>query len=354
VSLTTVGTQVQESSGDEKDGVILGDDVYSSDSRSTTIKAEPPRLRRRRRRTRDSSTKPRQTRSSVKNSSTNNRARGALPTGNSPSNHSRSSISSPTTPPPTSSPLNSSSPRILNSSPNFYCLDSDVDNWDYENEENRILVRPPSSITDFNLRQSSVISENDATNILRSCPSLTTLNLGMAPCLSLEVIRVLATSKCASTLTELHINNSPYISDPAVELIAANCKQLKHLFLDMCEGVTDLGILAIGESLHSLLSLGLCANQITDRSLLALSAGCIKLEKLELSFCHQLTALGIQTLAEHCPNLTNLNACLVDQIDDDAISALALNCNLTEINLRSCLLITDVSMKSLATHCPRV
>lgn len=159
-------------------------------------------------------------------------------------------------------------------------------------------------------------------------------------------------SACAPDLEELQLNNSPLVTDDAIKTLAMKCPNLRILRLDMCEGLHDEAVEAVAKHCPNLQVLGLCSNYITDRSLAALAEYSSALSTLELSFCRNLTSAGLQQIGEKCPKLTSLNTCLVDRLTDSAVCTISENCRLREINLRACPQITDVSVRSLATHCP--
>lgn len=79
------------------------------------------------------------------------------------------------------------------------------------------------------------------------------------------------------------------------------------------------------------------------------------LRVLCLRGCQSIGDGSMKTLAQHCPNIEELNLNGCKKITDATCSALARHCSkLQRINLDSCMLITDHALKSLSDGCPNL
>lgn len=207
----------------------------------------------------------------------------------------------------------------------------------------------PPLLEDINLRSSELFLEQDIVSIVRGARKLRRLNLGMLQCVSRRTIDAMAESSMAPTLDVLYLNSCPRVDDDCIGILADACKSLRELYLDMCRNISDEGVRRAAEKLP-LRVLSLCANAIRNSSLEAIANHCPDIEQLELSFCYNCDSEGVVQLAK-CSKIRRLNLCLVDQIRDDAIEAIAKECDLVELNLRGCPNITDRSLFALREHC---
>lgn len=95
--------------------------------------------------------------------------------------------------------------------------------------------------------------------------------------------------------------------------------------------------------------LNINSNKLQDHHLVIISTHCTALYQLNLSYCENITDVGIVTIAKKCINLKqiNLEGCIL--LTDLSIKEIFFNCiQLTHINLNSCENITNNSI--LAIH----
>jgi hypothetical protein len=86
---------------------------------------------------------------------------------------------------------------------------------------------------------------------------------------------------------------------------------------------------------------------LTDSSVIALAAGCGRLERLNLNQCHQINQ------CHHLNQCHHRNQC--HHITDTSVTALAIGCRrLERLDLTCCRNITDVSVIALAASCGRL
>jgi hypothetical protein len=98
-----------------------------------------------------------------------------------------------------------------------------------------------------------------------------------------------------------------------------------------------------------------CCTQLTDASVVALAKHCPHLTNVNFCYCNQLTDTSVVALAEHCPQLTHVDFHDCPQLTDTSVVALAEHCpQLTHVDFFGCDELTDASVVALAEHCPQL
>jgi hypothetical protein len=153
-------------------------------------------------------------------------------------------------------------------------------------------------------------------------------------------------------------NNLQYLSmknwnlhDEHLEQIAQQCPHLQRLDLSWCINITDEGIKAVAQQCPHLHSLDLesCDN-ITDKGFEELAQRCPHLQSLNLFSCN-ITNKGLKALAQWCPNLESLNLGCCKEITNEGLKELVVKCpHLKSLNLNNCDNITDECLKDLVPH----
>ncbi|KAG8496980.1 hypothetical protein CXB51_008210 [Gossypium anomalum] len=117
----------------------------------------------------------------------------------------------------------------------------------------------------------------------------------------------------------------------------------------------DTAVETIAEFCHDLQDLDLSKSfKLGDRSLYALAHGCPNLTKLNISGCTSFSDEGLEYLTKFCRKLKILNLCgCVKAATDCALQAIGQNCNMLQsLNLGWCDNVGDLGVMSLAYGCP--
>lgn len=132
------------------------------------------------------------------------------------------------------------------------------------------------------------------------------------------------------------------IVDSSIAKMIAGCVNLQHLDLSYCHNITDDSIKIVTEGIYELQSLSLSeCRYITDNGINMIAEKCRNLRHLNLSQC-----IDIHDLSE---NMINLRCY---KITNRGISKIAQNCpNLCHLNLSNCRTIGDSSMEIVAERC---
>lgn len=134
-----------------------------------------------------------------------------------------------------------------------------------------------------------------------------------------------------------------------------NESRRKVSLLNMCEQLANNGELNSSRyysiaNLKGLRSLNLAScNRITDISL-KYAFDFLELEKLSLSKCQQITAVGMEGLK--CPSIKVLNLSDCHNLCDHGIHVISTSLKrLTYIHIERCIQLTDISLDSISKHC---
>ena len=177
------------------------------------------------------------------------------------------------------------------------------------------------------------VEDADLVCLAKGCPRLSTLT---GPCGSFGDDALRAFGAMCSQLRVLSLAPCPSVSatDQGLVALAAGCPRLEEL--DVTGGrargscgstVTDEGLQALARGCRSLEHLNAwCYALVTDRSVDALVSCCPDLEDLNLSEC-RLTDAALATLARRAsPKLHSLNVSGCTQLSQGAIDALVVSC----------------------------
>ncbi|GER47521.1 auxin signaling F-box 2 [Striga asiatica] len=157
------------------------------------------------------------------------------------------------------------------------------------------------------------------------CTNLTSLNLSYAPGIySNELIKLVCYCKKIERLWILDT-----ISDKGLGIVGSTCKELQEL------RVFPSDLYGVGNS------------GVTEDGLVAISAGCPKLNSL-LYFCQQMTNAALKTVAKNCPNFIRFRLCTLNPTIPDADTGMPLDEGFGEI-VRACPNLRRLSVSGLLT-----
>ncbi|KAL3526213.1 hypothetical protein ACH5RR_014585 [Cinchona calisaya] len=157
------------------------------------------------------------------------------------------------------------------------------------------------------------------------CSSLTSLNLSYAPGIySNELINLIRHCK---KLERLWILDT--VGDKGLGVVASTCKDLQELRV-------------FPSDLH-----GAAYTAVTEEGLVAISAGCPKLNSI-LYFCQQMTNAALITVAKNCPNFIRFRLCTLNPTIPDAVTQLPLDEGFGAI-VQSCKGLKRLSVSGLLT-----
>eukprot|EP00455_Lapot_gusevi_P013365 TRINITY_DN16497_c0_g2_i2.p1 TRINITY_DN16497_c0_g2~~TRINITY_DN16497_c0_g2_i2.p1 ORF type:complete len:339 (-),score=6.47 TRINITY_DN16497_c0_g2_i2:9-1025(-) len=155
-------------------------------------------------------------------------------------------------------------------------------------------------------------------------------------------------------LLALDVSDCVLMSDSMLRALNRHCTRLHSLGAGRCSHLTGEGLLEFVRA-HPRLQLLHLDNILTVRDwMLAELANCCAstIQSLHVSGCYGITDDGIQFIAEHCPELVDLDVSDCDALTDSALNFLRRCTKLTELNLKGCLQLTQVGLLPLCQRLP--
>lgn len=146
-------------------------------------------------------------------------------------------------------------------------------------------------------------------------------------------------------------------------LALQNCKQLSELTLSRCRHITDTGLKRIAEysgAILQILDISSCM-RVSDVGLKALAAKCRRIVFVNLSSCHSITTAGVSSLVDSCSFITDLNVSGCPEVSGISLvqsqssnEYKPTNLKLQYLNLSWCLAFNDSSLNTIANRCPHL
>ncbi|KAL8237274.1 hypothetical protein R6Q59_018355 [Mikania micrantha] len=224
----------------------------------------------------------------------------------------------------------------------------------------------------IDLSRSKFFTHVGLSNLVSNCVNLVDIDLSNA--VHLNDAAAAAIASCRS-LERLCLARCKSVTDIGIGCIAVGCSKLKTLNLKWCLGVSDLGVALIGvkckqirsldlshlliskKCLPSLLKLqyledlvleGCCG--INDESLVSLKQGWTSLKTLNMSYCDNITHVGVSSLPSSIGCVQNLNLAYGPIVTSALSESLQKLSKLQSIRLDGCH-VTYSGLKGIGNWC---
>ncbi|KAM7509312.1 hypothetical protein LguiA_019765 [Lonicera macranthoides] len=156
-----------------------------------------------------------------------------------------------------------------------------------------------------------------------------------------------------SNLTSMNLSYAPGIISSELTKLIRHCQKLQKLWILDCIG--DKGLAVVASTCKELQELrvfpsdlyGVGNAAVTEEGLVAISAGCPKLNSL-LYFCKQMTNAALITVAKNCPNFIRFRLCTLDPTIPDPVTQQPLDEGFGAI-VQSCKGLKRLSLSGLLT-----
>jgi hypothetical protein len=144
----------------------------------------------------------------------------------------------------------------------------------------------------LNLTLCDKVTDDGIEYLSKGCPKLIELNLsqgfGSSYCHNISDVGIQHLSQGCSILDHLNLSLCTLLTDEGLLYLSKGCLKLQHLNIKDCEKVTDEGLkyvqkLSLLKYFNCSLMENTSAQNISDAGILQLSAGCEKLEHLNIS-----------------------------------------------------------------------
>lgn len=186
---------------------------------------------------------------------------------------------------------------------------------------------------------------------LRSCPHISDTGIGHLCGLDPECNKLESQPAPGNFELEcLGLQDCQKLTDKALKHICSGMAHIKSINLSFCGNITDLGLkfLAKMTSLKDL-NVRSCDN-VTDRGLGYLSEGGSRLEALDVSFCENIGDQGLQFLAHGMYSLHSLSLSACNISDDGLITIVGALPDIITLNIGQCGKITDRSLTEIGRN----
>jgi hypothetical protein len=239
------------------------------------------------------------------------------------------------------------------------------------------VMRPPgiAQLLQLSIGYCEELSDELLESICETFTNLTVLKIPYCSSLSGAGLGIISTASFASTLTELDFSHNIATRTgmeslgSASKLCVLTLSQMKDVEdfsppvftalsrLDVC-GMSALSSSNIcnlvAPSVRNLLELSLAESGISSSDFRNMTADLVDpllLEKIDLSWCEELSPESISNFASLCPGLTNL-ALQSTAMNSPHMQRIAINCRkLNVLNLSRCADIDDETLLCLADNC---
>jgi hypothetical protein len=159
------------------------------------------------------------------------------------------------------------------------------------------------------------------------------------------------------SLLTLNMDNT-YLDDKCLKIITQNAPNLRHLSLQRCVYVTDVGFSYVGTRCTKLETLIVNKDaysngrNITNVGVDSIARGCEHLKVFVAKYCQGITDEGIQSIAEHCRNMSILKVTGCTGITGTGVEYLAYGClSLRHVEFDECVKVTSKSVNHLIVNC---
>ncbi|KAJ7553166.1 hypothetical protein O6H91_06G086200 [Diphasiastrum complanatum] len=194
----------------------------------------------------------------------------------------------------------------------------------------------------INLTRTRGFSDAALDIIARKCVRLWDVDLSY--CSSVRDFGVVALSQL-SNLQCLKLIGCYEISDTALVYLGARCKKLSLLNLRGCLGISDIAIVSLAANCKQLHTLDVSYTVVTDEGLAAV-ASLSYLENLHLVSCNNISDRGLDYLRAGCKMLLKLDLSRCPNVSDVGLSNLSTGSSLQQLMLSYC---SPMTAKVLAT-----
>ncbi|KAJ0811080.1 putative F-box domain, leucine-rich repeat domain superfamily, F-box-like domain superfamily [Helianthus annuus] len=197
------------------------------------------------------------------------------------------------------------------------------------------------------------ISDKSLIAIANNCPNLTSLSIESCANIGNEGLQ--AIGKSCPRLKSISIKNCPLVGDQGVvSLVTSASSSLMKLRLQGLT-VSDMSLAVIGHYGLALTDLELNGlNTVTGKGFWVMGSGqgLQKLKSIVIANCNGVTDLGLEALGRGCPNLKQASVQKSAFLSDNGIVAFAkVTQSVETVNLEECHAVTQLGIFGLLVNC---
>lgn len=207
-------------------------------------------------------------------------------------------------------------------------------------------------LVEIGLSKCKGVTDKGLVELVSACPNMKILNLTC--CDSITDAAVSAIAEYCRSLLSLKVESCNLLTEKSLHLLGSSSLLLKDLDLTDCSGVNDAGLQYLSKCSELLcLKLGLCTN-ISAKGLSHIASNCSKIRELDLYRCTGIGDDGLAALSSGCKKLKQLNLSYCNEVTDRGLQYLSQVEELSDLELRGLVNITDKGLTALAAGCKRL
>ncbi|KAL5975851.1 Transcription factor COE2 [Asimina triloba] len=204
----------------------------------------------------------------------------------------------------------------------------------------------------LDLCQCPLISDKGLIAVAQNCPSLTELTI--ESCLKIGNGSLQAIARSCPKLRSISIKNCPLVGDQGVAALVSASAGLTRIKLEAVK-ITDVSLAVIGYYGKAVEDLSIASlHCITERGFWALghASGLQKLKTFTITSCQGVTDLGLEAVGKGCPNLRQLHLRRCSLLSDQGLEAFAKSgASLECLQLDECNRITQMGVVAAISNC---
>lgn len=209
------------------------------------------------------------------------------------------------------------------------------------------------SLEKLDLCQCPSISDKSLIAIAKSCPNLTALTIESCSNIGNEGLQ--AVGQCCSNLKSISINNCPLIGDQGIASLFSSASYVLTKVKLQALNVTDVSLAIVGHYGKAVTGLVLTGLQhVSERGFWVMGNGhgLQKLKSFAIASCQGVTDIGLEALGKGCPNLKQFCLRKCAFLSDSGLVSFAKAAgSLESLQLEECHRITQVGVFASLVNC---
>lgn len=222
-----------------------------------------------------------------------------------------------------------------------------------DSPNNQFLWILPTSLTHLSLCGVMLSDEDLLVDTLYRLWRLKSVRLCGIPALNDTTLSKIL-EKLGGSLESVDIRGSHNITDDGLAAVAEYCVKLQKLDLSICRQVTGRTLRPLLEDpkrAQLLTKVFICCSKMDSDVLNLIAENCCNLEKIDASGVEAVTDQFLVTIATHCHNLKLLGLKGCKQVTDFGLCEIARCCSLKRLVLAGIHNVTDKTIFALANNC---
>ncbi|XP_058113324.1 EIN3-binding F-box protein 1-like isoform X2 [Magnolia sinica] len=205
----------------------------------------------------------------------------------------------------------------------------------------------------LDLCQCPLISDQGLLAIAQNCPSLTELTI--ESCLKIGNKSLQAIARNCLNLKSISIKDCPLVGDQGVANLASSASSVLRKIKLEAVNITDVSLAVIGHYGKAVMDLVLTGLQnVSERGFWVLgnASGLQNLKSFTIANCQGLTDLGLEAIGKGCPNLRQLHIRRCSLFSDEGLNAFTKSgASLESLQLEECNRITQTGVLRALSNC---